>query len=117
MGYGARYFTMLLGFRAFSVFLVHKLITAAREREEAGEEDFDEDLLSPSSGSLWKMAGFFPRSLALLFGSGDVKKPVEKPRREQFTREALLMELLVVEESDEVPDDRTLSGSGDEYEE
>ncbi|KAJ7850456.1 hypothetical protein B0H13DRAFT_2360670 [Mycena leptocephala] len=68
------------------------------------------------SGRSRKAAGFFPRSLALLFG-GDINKPVEKPRCEQFTREALLMELLAAEESDESPDDGALSGSGDEYEE
>ncbi|KAJ7021258.1 hypothetical protein C8F04DRAFT_1195660 [Mycena alexandri] len=58
----------------------------------------------------------FPRSLNILFG-GVLKKPVGKPRREQFTREVLLMELLAAEESDEELDDGALSGSGDEFEE
>ncbi|KAJ7939131.1 hypothetical protein B0H13DRAFT_2532577 [Mycena leptocephala] len=53
-------------------------------------------------------------AVALLFGR-DINKPVEKRRREQFTREALLMELLAAEESDKLPDDGALSGSG-EYE-
>jgi hypothetical protein len=33
----------------------------------------------------------------------------------QFTREVLLMELLAVEESNEEPDEGTMSGSEDEY--
>ncbi|KAJ7754878.1 hypothetical protein B0H16DRAFT_1418063 [Mycena metata] len=61
-----------------------------------------------------KAKSFFPRSLALLFG-GKVANPVGKPRAEQFTREALMMELLATEESDEELDDGALSGSGDEY--
>ncbi|KAJ7808917.1 hypothetical protein B0H13DRAFT_1928237 [Mycena leptocephala] len=56
----------------------------------------------------------FPRSLALLFG-GVVARAVEKPRRAQFTREVLLMELLATEETDEEPDDGALPGSEDEY--
>ncbi|KAJ7938785.1 hypothetical protein B0H13DRAFT_1587428 [Mycena leptocephala] len=52
-------------------------------------------------------------TLALLFG-GVVARAVEKPRRAQFTREVLLMELLATEETDE-PDDGALSGSEDEY--
>ncbi|KAJ7200392.1 hypothetical protein GGX14DRAFT_372285, partial [Mycena pura] len=54
-------------------------------------------------------------SLALLFG-GKVANPVGKPRQKQFTREALMMELLAAEDSDEEPDDGALSGSGDDYE-
>ncbi|KAJ7855095.1 hypothetical protein B0H13DRAFT_1903274 [Mycena leptocephala] len=57
-------------------------------------------------------AKFFPCSLALLFG-GDVTKPEKKPQPKQFTWEALMMELLAAEESDEAPDDGALSGSGD----
>ncbi|KAJ7893659.1 hypothetical protein B0H14DRAFT_2334735 [Mycena olivaceomarginata] len=56
-----------------------------------------------------------PRSLALLFG-GEVARPVERPKRAQFTQEVLLMELFAAEESDEEPDDGALSGSGDEFE-
>ncbi|KAJ7731279.1 hypothetical protein B0H16DRAFT_1329398, partial [Mycena metata] len=54
-------------------------------------------------------------SLKILFGCV-VKKPVGRPRREQFTREVLIMELLAAEESDEEPDDGALSGSGGEFE-
>ncbi|KAJ7217034.1 hypothetical protein GGX14DRAFT_390868 [Mycena pura] len=43
---------------------------------------------------------YFPHSLALLFGS-KVANPVSKPSQKQFTREALMMELLAVAESDE----------------
>ncbi|KAJ7939528.1 hypothetical protein B0H13DRAFT_2300805 [Mycena leptocephala] len=60
-------------------------------------------------------AKIFPSSLALLFG-GDINKPVEKPQPKQFTREALMMEVLAAEESDEAPDDGALSSSGDEFE-
>ncbi|KAJ6564026.1 hypothetical protein B0H19DRAFT_1285188 [Mycena capillaripes] len=55
-----------------------------------------------------KSKNFFPRSLALLFG-GKISNPVGKPRQKQFTREALMMELLAAEESDEEPDDGALS--------
>ncbi|KAJ7194288.1 ribonuclease H-like domain-containing protein [Mycena pura] len=45
-----------------------------------------------------------------------VANPVGKPRQKQFTREALMMELLAAAESDEELDDGALSGSGDDYE-
>ncbi|KAJ7018009.1 ribonuclease H-like domain-containing protein [Mycena alexandri] len=50
------------------------------------------------------------------------QKPPRKPKSffsalpRTFTREALLMQLLAAEESDESPDDGALSGSGDEFE-
>ncbi|KAJ7817108.1 hypothetical protein B0H14DRAFT_3742605 [Mycena olivaceomarginata] len=92
---------------------VNKWVRSARESEEGMSED-EEDDAAPTSGRS-QAANFFPRSLTLLFG-GDLKKPVEKPRAKQFTREVLMMELLATEESDEDPDDGALSGSGDEYE-
>jgi hypothetical protein len=61
-----------------------------------------------------RAGGFFPRSLALLFG-GVVPRAVERPRQTQFTEERLYMELLAAEETDEDPSDGALSGSGDEY--
>jgi hypothetical protein len=71
----------------------------------------------PSASSTW-----LPRSLALLFGG----KPTEddtldgyitrrRARRQDWSEEALRMELLVQEELDEIPDDGALEGSGDEY--
>ncbi|KAF8166546.1 hypothetical protein K438DRAFT_1984104 [Mycena galopus ATCC 62051] len=43
------------------------------------------------------------------------KQDQAKPHKNQFTREALPMELLGAEESDEKLDDRPLNGSGDNY--
>ncbi|KAJ7237891.1 ribonuclease H-like domain-containing protein [Mycena haematopus] len=90
---------------------VAKWVKAARDDEEAGipaEEPV------PAANPT-RPRKFFPRSLDLLFG-GEVTKPVGKPRREQFTEEVLMMELLAAEESDEEPDDGELSGSGDDFE-
>jgi hypothetical protein len=70
----------------------------------------DDDLVLPPQG---RQSNLFPQLLALLFG-GD-RCPVERPHAAQFTREVLLMELLAAEESDEEPDNSTLSGSEDEY--
>ncbi|KAJ7028223.1 ribonuclease H-like domain-containing protein [Mycena alexandri] len=91
------------------------------EAENALDTDTDDDTSAlGNSGATGRKAKappkLFPRSLNILFG-GVLKKPVGKPRREQFTREVLLMELLAAEESDEELDDGALSGSGDEFEE
>ncbi|KAJ7843210.1 hypothetical protein B0H14DRAFT_2585852 [Mycena olivaceomarginata] len=67
-------------------------------------------------GALTEGGRLLPTLSCTAIWGGDINKPVEKPRCEQFTREALLMELLA-EESNEAPDDGALSGSGDEYEE
>ncbi|KAJ7732265.1 hypothetical protein B0H14DRAFT_2639893 [Mycena olivaceomarginata] len=94
----------------------HCLGCLRNSRQARAEEDSNDENPVPTSGCSRKAAGFFPHSLALLFG-GDINKPVERLRREQFTREALLMELLAAEESDEAPDNGALSRSGDKYEE
>ncbi|KAJ7353252.1 hypothetical protein DFH08DRAFT_856332, partial [Mycena albidolilacea] len=73
----------------------------ANWKAAAAGDDSDNDLVPPPQG---RQSNLFPRSLALLFG-GDVRRPVERPRAAQFTREVLLMELLAAEESDEEPDD------------
>ncbi|KAJ7339927.1 ribonuclease H-like domain-containing protein [Mycena albidolilacea] len=83
----------------------------AKWKAAAASDDSDDDLVPPPQG---RQSNLFPRSLALLFG-GDVRRPVERPRAAQFTREVLLMELLAAEESDEEPDDGAMSGSEEEY--
>ncbi|KAF7368096.1 DUF659 domain-containing protein [Mycena sanguinolenta] len=90
---------------------VNKWVKAAREDED---EDSWAEVPAPPTGRS-RSGKFFPRSLELLFG-GEVAKPVTKPRREQFTEEVLMMQLLAAEESDEEPDDGELSGSGDDFE-
>ena len=83
---------------------VDKWVKAAQEDEDEGIPA--EVPAPPASRS--RSGKFFPRSLELLFG-GEVAKPVTKPRREQFTEEVLMMQLLAAEESDEEPDDSELS--------
>ncbi|KAJ7813322.1 hypothetical protein B0H13DRAFT_2468745, partial [Mycena leptocephala] len=90
---------------------VEKWVKAAKDNEDA---DVPTQEPAPAAGRS-RPTKFFPRSLALLFG-GELTKPVEKPRREQFTEEVLMMELPAAEESDEEPDDGELSGSGDNFE-
>ncbi|KAJ7441167.1 hypothetical protein B0H11DRAFT_2252255 [Mycena galericulata] len=68
---------------------VEKWVKAAQDNEEAGTPDEE----PASTAGRFRPTKIFPRSLALLFG-GEVTKPVAKPRREQFTEEVLMMELL-----------------------
>ncbi|KAJ7917761.1 ribonuclease H-like domain-containing protein [Mycena leptocephala] len=75
---------------------VEKWVKAAKDNEDA---DVPTQEPAPAAGRS-RPTKFFPRSLALLFG-GELTKPVEKPRREQFTEEVLMMELLAAGESDE----------------
>ena len=57
---------------------------------------------------------WLPCSLVTLF-RGNVKQPLEHPKRAQVSQEALLMELLAAEYDEEPPDDGELKGSGDDY--
>ena len=65
---------------------------------------------------------WLPRSLELLFGGRkdvDIDEQLRRVRRrEAYTEEARLMELLADEEADEqrLPDDGELEGSGDDFE-
>ena len=60
---------------------------------------------------------WFPVTLAKLFG-GAVARPIGKPagRPRVVSEEALYMELLAAEHSDEEPDAGALEGSGDDFE-
>ena len=90
---------------------VDKWVKAARQDEDEG---ILADVPAPPAGHS-RSGEFSPRSLELLFG-GEVAKPVTKPRREQFTEEVPMMQLLAAEESDEEPDNGELPGSGDDFE-
>lgn len=77
-----------------------------------GTEDEDALVLPARFRSKW-----LPMPLAKLFGDAPIAPNGPRPRRQQFTQESLLMELLAAGYEDEEPDDGALSGSGDEYEE
>ncbi|KAJ7692074.1 ribonuclease H-like domain-containing protein, partial [Mycena rosella] len=96
-----------------------------REAEgSAGREDEDDDEELPSTVSvpaaprLRRSRSWFPVTLANLFG-GTVSRPIGKPARRPrvVSEEALYMELLGAEHSEEEPDAGALEGSGDDSEE
>lgn len=77
----------------------------------------DDDIVPPHN------LGFFPRSLALLFG-GTAARPATAParghaprkRKQAHSMEALYMELLAAEYDGEEPDAGAVEGSDDDYE-
>ena len=79
-------------------------------QDEQDSDDSDSEVTVPQQ----RTHKWLPKLLASLFG-GSTKRPVKHPARKQFTREALLMELLAAEEADEPLDDGALEGSGDDY--
>ena len=88
--------------------------------EERDQSDDDGELADIAYGR--QRSKWLPRSLDLLFGGRkvtDIDEQLRKARRRQaYTQEARLMELLADEEADEerMPDDGELEGSGDDYE-
>ena len=91
------------------------------EEEQARSDDSDgEGLGNVMYGR--QRSKWLPRSLELLFGGRketDVDEQMKRVRRRQaYTEEARLMELLADKEADEerMPDDGELEGSGDDFE-
>ncbi|KAJ7257605.1 hypothetical protein C8J57DRAFT_1234755 [Mycena rebaudengoi] len=83
---------------------------------DARDVDDDEELEDLTATVGPSTAKWLPRPLSKLFG-GPITRPLHVPaRRNRFTREELLMELLAAEHSDEEPDDGEKEGSGDDYE-
>ena len=86
--------------------------------EQARSDDSDSDDLGDAA-TRRQRSKWLPRSLALLFGGEKERSTDEQARRarrrQAYTEEARLMELLVDEELDEerIPDDGELEGSGD----
>ncbi len=89
------------------------------EEQEKSDES-DEELANVTYGR--QCSKWLPCSLDLLFAGQkeiDIDKQIWRNRRKQaYTEEARLMELLADEEADEerVPDDGELEGSGDDFE-
>ncbi len=79
-------------------------------QDEQDSDDSDPEVTVPQQRS----RKWLPKPLASLFG-GSTKRPVKRPACKQFTRKALLMELLAAEEADEPLDDGALEGSGEDY--
>ncbi|KAK6991472.1 hypothetical protein R3P38DRAFT_3227650 [Favolaschia claudopus] len=89
----------------------HWLVSARQEEmaaEESGEA-YEPSVPAPEG----RRKTWLPCPLSKLFG-GTVQKPPSR-RRQAFTQEERLMELLAADHSDEEPDDGELEGSGDEY--
>ncbi|KAK7021681.1 hypothetical protein R3P38DRAFT_3196501 [Favolaschia claudopus] len=87
-------------------------VVSAREEEMAAEESgeaYEPSVPAPEG----RRKTWLPCPLSKLF-AGTVKKPPSR-RRQAFTQEERLMELLAADHSDEEPDDGELEGSGDEY--
>ena len=88
--------------------------------EERDQSDDDGELADIAYGHQWSK--WLPQSLDLLFAGRkvtDIDEQLRKAwRRQAYTQEAQLMELLADEEADEerMPDDGELEGSGDDYE-
>jgi hypothetical protein len=80
-----------------------------RENDEIEDDEHHAQALNGQRGRRW-----LPCSLATLFG-GNVKRPLERPKRQQFNQETLMMELLAAEYDEEPLDDGELEGSGDDY--
>jgi hypothetical protein len=93
-----------------------KWIQQEREQEDSEDGDDVADTVYGRARSKW-----LPRSLDLLFGGrkeSDVDQQPRRARRQQaYMEEARLMELLADEEADseKIPDDGELEGSGDDY--
>ena len=92
-------------------------------REEQARDDSDDDELANLAYG-HQRSKWLPRSLELLFGGQkevgideQMRRAQAAQRRQAFTEEARLMELLVNEELDEerFPHDRELEGSGDDF--
>ena len=89
------------------------------EEQARSDNSDDDDLANVTYGR--QHSKWLPRSLELLFGGQKVTSIDEQVRRahrrQAFTEEARLMELLVDEELDEerIPDDGELEGSGDDF--
>ncbi len=92
-----------------------------REEQEKsdGSDDDNEELANVTYGR--QRSKWLPHSLDLLFAGRkeiDIDEQMRRNRRKQaYTEEARLMELLADEEADEerVPDDGELEGSGDDF--
>ncbi|KAK6981688.1 hypothetical protein R3P38DRAFT_3233777 [Favolaschia claudopus] len=87
-------------------------LVSARQEEMAAEdsgEAYEPSVPAPEG----RRKTWLPCPLSKLFG-GTVQKPPSR-RRQAFTQEERLMELLAADHSDEEPDDGELEGSGDEY--
>ncbi|KAF8886255.1 ribonuclease H-like domain-containing protein [Gymnopilus junonius] len=90
-----------------------------KEREQDSEAEDNNQLANAVYGCAWSK--WLPRSLDLLFGGHketDVDVQLRRVcRRQGYTEEAHLMELLADEEADEerIPDDSELEGSGDDF--
>ena len=91
-------------------------------QEERARSDADSDGEELGSAMYGRQRSkWLPRSLELLFGGQkevDVDEQLRRVRRrEAYTEEARLMELLADEEADEerFPDDGELEGSGDDF--
>jgi hypothetical protein len=92
------------------------------QEEQARIDDSDSDGEELGTAMYGRQRSkWLPRSLELLFGGQkevDVDEQLRRVRRRQaYTEEARLMELLADEEADEerVPDDGELEGSGDDF--
>ena len=90
-------------------------------RNSLGDDSEDDDTLANAMYGQ-KRSKWLPRSLDLLFGEvkdiGVDEQTRRNRRRQAYSDEARLMELLADEEADEdpIPDDGELEGSGDDFE-
>jgi hypothetical protein len=80
----------------------------------SGPTDSARTVLQPPAPE--RCARWLPCPLSRLFG-GKIPQPPERARRQAFSWEELLMQLLAAEHLEEEPDDGELEGSGDDYEE
>ena len=93
------------------------MLSDLEERDRSNDNGELADIANGCQQSKW-----LPQFLDLLFGGRkvtDIDEQLRKARRRQaYTQEARLMELLADEEADEerMPDDGELEGSGDDYE-
>lgn len=90
-----------------------------QDEQERSDDSDNDDLGNVAYGR--QRSKWLPRSLELLFGrqkESDIDEQLRRTRRRQaYTEEARLMELLVDEELDNerIPDDGELEGSGDDF--
>jgi hypothetical protein len=90
-------------------------------RNSWADDDSEDDTLANAMYGQ-KRSKWLPRSLDLLFGEvkdvGVDEQTRRTRRRQAYSEEARLMELLADEEADEdpIPDDGELEGSGDDFE-
>jgi hypothetical protein len=96
-----------------------KWVQEEQARSDDVDSDEEEQLQNITYGR--QRSKWLPRSLELLFAGrkeSDVDEQLRRTRRRQaYTEEARLMELLADEEADEdrIPDDGELDGSGDDF--